>query len=117
MVKAIGRAYRWRGMLEHGVYASITGACHSREDQRKTSLILLGAAAGVAVMLIATKPRIVFDGARPGGGRRHVSAAQPVWRRVRAGAPTMWRSPTTASSSSRRSSACDNSDHPVGTRC
>ena len=31
---------------------------------RKTSLILLGAAAGVAVTLIATQPRIVFDGAR-----------------------------------------------------
>src|SRR5262249_22606768 len=24
MVKAVARAYRWRGMLEHGVYASIT---------------------------------------------------------------------------------------------
>src|SRR5262244_2675397 len=31
---------------------------------RKTSLVLLGAAAGVAVTLIATKPRIVFDCAR-----------------------------------------------------
>jgi carboxyl-terminal processing protease len=31
---------------------------------RKTSLILLGAAAGVAVSLIATQPRIAFDGAR-----------------------------------------------------
>jgi carboxyl-terminal processing protease len=31
---------------------------------RKTPLILLGAAAGVAVTLIATQPRIVFDGAR-----------------------------------------------------
>ena len=31
---------------------------------RKTSLILLGAAAGVAVTLIATPPRTVFDGAR-----------------------------------------------------
>src|SRR4029079_16126697 len=31
---------------------------------RKTSLILLGAAAGVAVTLIATSPRIVLDGAR-----------------------------------------------------
>ena len=31
---------------------------------RKTSLILLGAAAGVAVTLIATHPRIVLDGAR-----------------------------------------------------
>ena len=30
---------------------------------RKTSLILLGAAAGVAVTLISTQPRIVFDGA------------------------------------------------------
>src|SRR5207302_4987686 len=32
--------------------------------RRKTSLILLGAAAGVAVTLIATPPRRVFDGAR-----------------------------------------------------
>ena len=31
---------------------------------RKTSLLLLGAAAGVAVTLIATPPRIVLDGAR-----------------------------------------------------
>jgi hypothetical protein len=31
---------------------------------RKTSLILLGAAAGVAVTLIATPPRIALDGAR-----------------------------------------------------
>ncbi|MFL5110357.1 MAG: S41 family peptidase [Microvirga sp.] len=31
---------------------------------RKTSLILLGAAAGVAVTLITNQPRIVFDGAR-----------------------------------------------------
>src|SRR5262245_19950908 len=31
---------------------------------RKTSLILLGAAAGVAVTLIATQPRIVLDAAR-----------------------------------------------------
>jgi hypothetical protein len=29
---------------------------------RKTSLILLGAAAGVAVTLIATPPRIALDG-------------------------------------------------------
>jgi hypothetical protein len=32
--------------------------------RRKTSLILLGAAAGVGVTLIATHPRIVIDGAR-----------------------------------------------------
>ena len=31
---------------------------------RKTSLILLGAAAGVAATLIATQPRVVLDGAR-----------------------------------------------------
>ena len=31
---------------------------------RKTSLILFGAAAGVAVTLIVTQPRILFDGAR-----------------------------------------------------
>jgi carboxyl-terminal processing protease len=31
---------------------------------RKTSLILLGAAAGVAATLIATQPRILLDGAR-----------------------------------------------------
>ena len=31
---------------------------------RKTSLILLGAAAGVALTLITTQPRIIFDGAR-----------------------------------------------------
>ena len=31
---------------------------------RKSFLILLGAAAGVAVTLIATSPRIVLDGAR-----------------------------------------------------
>ena len=31
---------------------------------RKTPLILLGAAAGVAVTLIATQPRIMLDGAR-----------------------------------------------------
>jgi hypothetical protein len=36
----------------------------SRMMMRKTSLILLGAAAGVAVTLIATQPRIVLDGAR-----------------------------------------------------
>src|SRR5215469_15366309 len=36
----------------------------SRMIMRKTSLILLGAAAGVAVTLIATPPRIVLDGAR-----------------------------------------------------
>src|SRR5260370_6587641 len=41
-----------------------TKARSSRMMMRKTSLILLGAAAGVAVTLIATQPRIVLDGAR-----------------------------------------------------
>src|SRR5437868_14356986 len=36
----------------------------SRMMMRKTPLLLLGAAAGVAVTLIATPPRIVLDGAR-----------------------------------------------------
>src|SRR5438034_9729634 len=37
---------------------------YPRMMMRKTSLILLGAAAGVAATLIATQPRIVLDGAR-----------------------------------------------------
>src|SRR5439155_10832479 len=41
-----------------------TKARSSRMMMRKTSLILLGATAGVAVTLIATQPRIVLDGAR-----------------------------------------------------
>src|SRR5215831_10633688 len=36
----------------------------SRMIMRKASLILLGAAAGVAVTLVATQPRILLDGAR-----------------------------------------------------
>ena len=54
---------------------------------RKTSLILLGAAAGAALTLMTTQPRIVFDGssAKAAGGG-HLQAAQPVRRRVRAGA-------------------------------
>jgi len=31
---------------------------------RKTSLVLLGAVAGVGLTLIATQPRTLFDGAR-----------------------------------------------------
>ncbi len=59
---------------------------------RKTSLILLGAAAGAALTLIATQPRIVFVGASAQrGGRRHLPAAQPVRRRVRAGARRLRR--------------------------
>src|SRR3989440_3040367 len=55
---------------------------------RKTSLILLGAAAGVAVTLIATQPRIVFDGARAQGAAadtyRQLSLFGDVFERVRA---------------------------------
>src|SRR5258708_20395691 len=43
---------------------SVGWSGYPRMMMRKTSLILLGAAAGVAVTLIATQPRIVFDGVR-----------------------------------------------------
>src|SRR5437899_11714206 len=43
---------------------SVGWSGYSRMMMRKTSLILLGAAAGVALTLIATQPRIVLDGAR-----------------------------------------------------
>src|SRR5499427_17529 len=55
---------------------------------RKTSLILLGVAAGVAVTLIATQPRIVFDGARAQAAAadtyRQLSLFGDVFERVRA---------------------------------
>src|SRR3954462_8081634 len=55
---------------------------------RKTSLILLGAAAGVAVTLIATQPRILFDGARAQAAAadtyRQLSLFGDVFERVRA---------------------------------
>src|SRR6266542_1095649 len=55
---------------------------------RKTSLILLGAAAGVAVTLIATPPRIVLDGARAQAAAadtyRQLSLFGDVFERVRA---------------------------------
>src|ERR1700731_3462232 len=55
---------------------------------RKTSLILLGAAAGVAVTLIATQPRIVLDGARAqtadADTYRQLSLFGDVFERVRA---------------------------------
>src|SRR6188472_611660 len=55
---------------------------------RKTSLILLGAAAGVAVTLITTQPRIVFDGARAQAAAadtyRQLSLFGDVFERVRA---------------------------------
>src|SRR5437899_251345 len=60
----------------------------SRMMMRKTSLILLGAAAGVAVTLIATQPRIVFDGARAQAAAadtyRQLSLFGDVFERVRA---------------------------------
>src|SRR5256886_10543168 len=55
---------------------------------RKTSLILLGAAAGVAVTLIATPPRIVLGGARAETAAadtyRQLSLFGDVFERVRA---------------------------------
>src|SRR5256712_10113204 len=55
---------------------------------RKTSLLLLGAAAGVAVTLIATSPRIVLDGAPAQAAAtdtyRQLSLVGDVFERVRA---------------------------------
>jgi len=56
---------------------------------RKTSLILLGAAAGVAATLVATQPRILFDGARAQAAAadntyRQLSLFGDVFERVRA---------------------------------
>src|SRR5690349_15873999 len=55
---------------------------------RKTSLILLGAAAGVAVTLITTQPRIVFDGSRAQAAAadtyRQLNSFGDVFERVRA---------------------------------
>src|SRR5256884_2361361 len=60
----------------------------SRMMMRKTSLLLLGAAAGVAVTLIATQPRIVLDGARAQAAAadtyRQLSLFGDVFERVRA---------------------------------
>src|SRR5947199_940139 len=60
----------------------------SRMITRKTSLILLGAAAGVAATLIATQPRIVLDGARAQAAAadtyRQLSLFGDVFERVRA---------------------------------
>src|SRR5215208_7684721 len=55
---------------------------------RKTSLILLGAAAGTALTLISTQPRIVFDGASARAAAadtyRQLSLFGDVFERVRA---------------------------------
>src|SRR5215813_5448630 len=60
----------------------------SRMIMRKTSLILLGAAAGVAVTLIATQPRTLLDGARAQAAAadtyRQLSLFGDVFERVRA---------------------------------
>src|SRR5438477_12080581 len=65
-----------------------TTARSSRMVMRKTSLILLGAAAGVAVTLIATQPRILLDGARAQAAAadtyRQLSLFGDVFERVRA---------------------------------
>src|SRR3954463_6513461 len=60
----------------------------SRMMMRKTSLILLGAAAGIAGSLIAIQPRIVLDGARAQAAAadtyRQLSLFGDVFERVRA---------------------------------
>src|SRR5262249_52020780 len=60
----------------------------SRMMMRKTSLLLLGAAAGVAVTLIATPPRIVLDGARAqtadAATYRQLSLFGDIFERLRA---------------------------------
>src|SRR5438128_10217923 len=67
---------------------SVGWSGYSRMMMRKTSLILLGAAAGVAVTLIATQPRIVLDGARAQAAAadtyRQLSLFGDVFERVRA---------------------------------
>src|SRR5438445_13394043 len=55
---------------------------------RKTSLLLLGAAAGAALTLVTTQPRIVFDGssakAAAADTYRQLSLLGDVFERVRA---------------------------------
>src|ERR1700745_3360880 len=59
----------------------------SRMMVRKTSLILLGAAGGIAVTLIAQEPRILFEGARAQAAAadtyRQLSLFGDVFERVR----------------------------------
>src|SRR5437588_2991637 len=66
---------------------SVGWSGYPRMMMRKTSLILLGAAAGVAVTLITTQPRIVFDGARAQAAAadtyRQLSLFGDVFERVR----------------------------------
>src|SRR5512133_408727 len=67
---------------------SVGWSGYPRMMMRKTSLILLGAAAGVAVTLIATPPRIALDGARAQTAAadtyRQLSLFGDVFERVRA---------------------------------
>src|SRR6267154_732509 len=69
----------------------MVGGKRSRKGSRmmrKTSLILLGAAAGAALTLITTQPRIVLDGARAQAAAadtyRQLSLFGDVFERVRA---------------------------------
>jgi len=69
----------------------MVGGKRKREGSRmmrKTSLILLGAAAGAALTLITTQPRIVFEGsiarAAPADTYRQLSLFGDVFERVRA---------------------------------
>ena len=53
---------------------------------RKTSLVLLGAAAGVVVTLVTTQPQLLFDGVQAAavGNYRHLSLFGDMFERVRA---------------------------------
>src|SRR5437763_2402767 len=67
---------------------SVGWSGYPRMMMRKTSLILLGAAAGIAVALVAASPRIVLDGARAQAAAadtyRQLSLFVDVFERVRA---------------------------------
>ena len=74
---------------------------------RKTSLIFLGAAAGVAVTLATTQPRFLLEGARAQAAAAESIVSSACSATCLNGCvPIMSRNPTTESSSSLRSMAC-----------
>src|SRR6185437_9015987 len=79
----------------------------SRMMMRKTSLILLGVAAGAAMTLLATQPRMILIGARAQAAAadtyRQLNLFGDVFERVRA---DYVEKPDDGSSSNPRSTAC-----------
>src|SRR5712672_2618969 len=75
------------GAISVGTTQALVGR-KRRRMMRKTSLILLSAAAGVALTLITTQPRIIFDGARAQAAAsdtyRQLGLFGDVFERVRA---------------------------------